>query len=473
MRSTRNPVAAWLVAMLLAGCADGAVTQDVVAVANDITATADDDLAAGEVGHDAAVAPHVFDALDAVDVAVDAPVDLSTPDVGPDVGPDVAPDVADVPAAIDGVASDLGADGVPDASADVTPDSQVDVVADVAADAGADVAADSEAPPVGALCFGEIWDETVANPDYDQFAPTIADHCLGTAHQDIEGVESVVILGDSVAQGTPNLAHLLSTDNAHFWRNLLSEWLADTFDVDRGGLLEWGLWKAYDYVSGAAVQQTSGQFHNCSKWGARTDDLLAGGGQLGKCFPDGGSDKRTLVVFTMGGNDVSKVSQVGGEASPEEVAAGYPTAWALAESTITFLEEALLWLKDPQRFPNGSYVIFANPFEFTDGTGETSACPVASLAGYQQWADPSAQETIVIWMLEQYMRLAVETQTDMVWMLEHFCGHGWVAAGPNPDPANRCYRGEGTEIWFDETCIHPNPAGHHAIFEMFQASVAD
>ena len=39
----------------------------------------------------------------------------------------------------------------------------------------------------------------------------------------------------------------------------------------------------------------SGDFKNCSKWGARTDDLLAGGGQIADCFPSGGSDKKTLV----------------------------------------------------------------------------------------------------------------------------------------------------------------------------------
>jgi hypothetical protein len=55
----------------------------------------------------------------------------------------------------------------------------------------------------------------------------------------------------------------------------------------------------------------------------------------------------------------------------------------------------------------------------------------------------------------------------VIFMLEHFCGHGFH----NEDPTTRCYRGPGTGRWFDLTCIHPNPTGHARIAEMFLAVI--
>lgn len=321
---------------------------------------------------------------------------------------------------------------------------------------------------VGARCFSEIAGGT--GPDYDQFAPTIASHCYGTDHQDIEGVERVVVLGDSVTVGTPNSNHPDPlTDNSHYYRNLLAEWLADRFDLDKGDMLlgEWGQWKAVDSSSGTGVKKHAGDFWHCAEWGARTDDFLEGGNQVEKCFPDGGSDETTLVVFTMGGNDVNKFTQQGGKENEEK------KAREIAERAIRHLRDTVEWLTDSQRFPNGSYVVFANPFEFTDGTGDVDSCPAANLASYEDWDDPQALEDITIWFLEQYMKIAVETQTDMIWMLEHFCGHGFVATGPDADPTNQCYRGPDAERWFDETCIHPNETGHKKIAEMFKAVVRE
>jgi hypothetical protein len=74
---------------------------------------------------------------------------------------------------------------------------------------------------------------------------------------------------------------------------------------------------------------------------------------------------------------------------------------------------------------------------------------------------------MVVWANEQYLEIAVDTGTDMTFMLEEFCGHGFNA----DNPAAPCYRGPGTEVWFDLTCIHPNPTGHARLAEMFQAVV--
>jgi hypothetical protein len=359
---------------------------------------------------------------------------------------------------------------------------------------------DAEVPgplSINELCFSEFYEPTGTNPDYDQYAPTIGSHCVGTNHQAITGIEQVVILGDSVTQGTPNDVHPTCLENNHFFRNKLSEWLVDTYGLDTGDLISWGLFKSYNCLyDGTPGLQTSGDFHNCSKWGAKTDDFIEGGGQIPQCFPgypEVGSDKTTLVFFTMGGNDIAHINKAGFNASEAEVAAGYPEVWAFAESTIGYLEEAMAFLKDPAAFPNGVHVVFANPFEFTDGTGDTSACSpaeinipfvgpldisafgidLAGIAGYGAWEDQSVQEAVVIWMMEQYMRIAVDYQADLVWLLESFCGHGFVATGPDADTENRCYRGPDAELYFDISCTHPSKAGHKALSELFKAVIAE
>ena len=343
-----------------------------------------------------------------------------------------------------------------------------------------------------AQCFTDKQDPSQPSPNYDQYVFTAAPHCKGTNHQLITSVERVVFLGDSVTVGTPNGEHLLSVDNGHFYRNQLAEWLASEFKLDKGEpFLGWNQWKAYDYGTGKGSKKISGDFANCAKWGGRCDDLMD---QSESCFGGNSQSKRTLTVFTVGGNDVAKLTQVGGEASDEEVAAGYPEAWQVAQEAVADLEESVKWLKDPANFPNGSYVVFGTPFEFTDGTGKVDACTpetkikvpgigvidltqlnlnVAALAGYQEWKDPSVQREIVVWMLEEFLRIAATYKADMIWMAESFCGHGYVAAGPNADPNNACYEGPDADLWFDETCTHPSPAGHAALYDMFRTVIEE
>ena len=86
-----------------------------------------------------------------------------------------------------------------------------------------------------------------------------------------------------------------------------------------------------------------------------------------------------------------------------------------------------------------------------------------------QWEDPTAQWAMIIHVMEQYMRVAVQHEIDMIFMLEHFCGHGYR----RDDPSGACYRGLDAELWFDLTCIHPNPAGHSEIADMFLAVVQE
>jgi len=371
----------------------------------------------------------------------------------------------------DGDDADVGSDLVADDTGDDSGDLD-GATGDVSTDVTDADDADVSPMTIGERCFPEINDPSVPGPDYDQFGPRVGAHCLGTNHQDITGVERVVFLGDSVTVGTPNAENpdpVLAND--HFYRNQLATWLAPRFGLDTGHLFSWGQWKAVDVVEGTGLEQDSGDFSHCAKWGARTDDFLgvAGDDQIGRCFPPSERNKKTLVIFTIGGNDIAAITEDG---SPD----GGKSLAEVTQDTQEFiqhLEDAVAWLTDPANIPGGVYVVFANPFEFTDGTGDTSTCPVAGLAGLQTWDNPEDLAELVIWANEQYMRIAVDYGVDMIWMLEHFCGHGWVATGPNADTSARCYLGPNTERWFDETCIHPNEAGHDEIADMFQMVIAE
>ena len=164
--------------------------------------------------------------------------------------------------------------------------------------------------------------------------------------------------------------------------------------------------------------------------------------------------------MTVGGNDIASVAQDGLDGID------YALIWDDVEGFVQLMREAIEWFDDPPgKFPNGVYVLFSNMFEFTDGTGHTEACPLAGLAGYgADWDDPTVLADMVIYANEQYASIAVETQTDMIFMLEEFCGHGFY----HDNQLAPCYRGPGTQLWFDTlSCIHPNTLGHDYISQMF------
>jgi hypothetical protein len=315
-------------------------------------------------------------------------------------------------------------------------------------------------PPTFAECFdGQFVNEASSLPDYDQFGPVIGSHCVGTNHQEIAGIERVVFLGDSITVGSrPTLPQ-------QHYRSVLADLLRDQYGVDFADPISEFLWKAADPFSGQAAQITSGDFSSCARWGARNDDLpLSVGNQIADCFPEESRALRTLVVVTSGGNDVSSLAQ--------DAIAGVPMdeLWASVEGFVALEREAVEWITAPGQFPNGVFVVFANIYEFTDGTADVMSCDVSGLAGFDQPVPNPAELTeMILWANEQYMSIAVDTQTDMLFLLETFCGHGFG----NDDPTSPCYRGPGTPRWFDLTCIHPNPEGHGVIANNFMSIVSE
>jgi lysophospholipase L1-like esterase len=314
---------------------------------------------------------------------------------------------------------DPGADARPaaDARDDVTP--------------APDAAAPDAGPGVAELCFEGLGDPDQPTPDYDQFGPTVGSHCAGTDHQAISGVERVVFLGDSITEGTPPS---LPTE---YYREVLGWKLRQ----------EWGLLLPIS---------------ECAAWGARADDLLLPPHeQIHECF-DFPVQERTLIVMTVGGNDMNAFLQdaMDGDTPAETM--------QKVDEMLGQFEDAVRWLKDPANFPNGSFVVFANIYEFTDATGDVESCPGAALAGFSGEAAVQMRPAYVH-VDEQYMRIAVETGSDMIFLLESFCGHGFHAG----EPENECYRGPDAETWFDLTCIHPNPAGHAAMADLFFQTIME
>jgi hypothetical protein len=307
----------------------------------------------------------------------------------------------------------------------------------------------------GTLTYSKCYDGTFPNAgslglDYEQYAPVIGSHCLGTNHQDIQGVDRVVFLGDSVAVGTPPT---LSPD---FYRAKLADALAIKFGLEKPNLI----WQSVNLFDGKSIIKESGDFASCAKWGARTDDLSPT--QIPDCFSKKDFAKKTLVVITMGGNDLGNLTKdaIDGKSDME--------LWKTTEAFVKLQREAVEWIMEPGRFAKGVYVVFANMYEFTDGTGEVASCDVSQLAGFDKPVPaPDKLASMVIWANEQFLKIAVDNSVDMIFMLEEFCGHGFNAE----DPTAPCYRGPGQKRWFDVTCTHPNPTGHEQIKNMYLAVI--
>lgn len=275
-------------------------------------------------------------------------------------------------------------------------------------------------------------------PDYAPLGAVLAPHCFGTNHQRIGGIERVVFLGDSITVGTPPTA----TDD--FYRNRLADALVLEFGLDAPSLL----WRAVDPVNGTTLVRESGDFASCASWGARADDLLGGEQQLASCFPAGTLGLRTLVVITIGGNDVIHLTEdAAGGATPAQLVAA-------RDAFVQEIEAAILWLRAPGRFPNGVSVVLANIYDPTDGSGEVPL--LCALLGIEPLLPV---DSLVIEAQESLLAIAVANGIDLVFARERFCGHGVNAA----DASAPCYRGPGTATWIDETCIHPAADGHAAL----------
>ncbi|MCA9713467.1 MAG: SGNH/GDSL hydrolase family protein, partial [Myxococcales bacterium] len=298
-----------------------------------------------------------------------------------------------------------------------------------------------------AQCYSDKFSVEVPLADYDQFNPVVGSHCVGTNHQDIVDVERVVFLGDSVTVGTPP-----SPANS-FYRSVMADALAEKFGLEPPS----GLWKQVNFIDGVSLQKDSGDFSSCSKWGARTDDFAA---QIAGCF-NGPELARTLIVTTMGGNDLASIAK---DATDPMNPISEDEVYARIDEVVDYLDGLLAYATDPMNFPNGAYVVFANVYEYTDRTGDLGVCQAAQFQNLSgMWPEGMPY---INYLNEGFMNLAVAYGTDMIFMSEEFCGHGFYF----DDMDTVCYEPD-AENWFDFTCIHPTPNGHGNLAGMFMAVI--
>lgn len=300
-------------------------------------------------------------------------------------------------------------------------------------------------------CFADI-----ASPvDYLSSGAILNSTCTGTNHQNIAGVQRVVFVGDSVTAGAPIPTDWSSwdlTDSSEWYRNVLAQEF-----VARWGLSapDW-FWENVSLTSGESYTKLSGDFGNCSKWGARTDDLAKDNSQLADCIPEDQRDKHTLVVMTIGGNDLFNLLDHIKNQDVDEA-----TMRAEWQEAIVDLQNAIHLLRDPTVFPGGVAIIVADIFDVTDATSaaDIARCEGAQAIGLSDpLVNPLTAELAIQWQ-EALLQLSVDEQIDVAFMGEAFCGHGYNW----DDATGRCYRGGDPNIYFDASCEHPSRYGHAAI----------
>jgi lysophospholipase L1-like esterase len=186
--------------------------------------------------------------------------------------------------------------------------------------------------------------------------------------------------------------------------------------------------------------------------------------QLEDCFAAEDFAERTLIITTMGGNDASAIAQDALDGAPINV------LFEELEEMVANHEAAVQWITEEGRFPNGVFVVNANVFEYTDYTLDFPSCAAAGTVGLDGVPkNPELLLSSLDLINSEYMRIAQENGTDVVFMFEAFCGHGYHAG----DPSSPCFRGPDNANWFDISCIHPTPTGHAALAEMFVNVVSE
>ncbi len=323
---------------------------------------------------------------------------------------------------------------------------------------------DAGMPSLAERCFPHVRALAAPSPRYDAPDLHAGTHCLGTNNQDVTGIEQVVFVGDSVTVGVPNAGLNLTqwgfpvgagTPTSAFYRNRLADALAAKFALAPPNFL----WREANPSTQAAALQSSGAFHACAKWGSKMEHVL---GQLQACLPQSLRGKKTLIIMTAGGNDLA------GMTSDALKGASRAQLEQRAADVVARLEATAAWVKAPGRFPAGVALVYGNVYEYTDGTNQLAACPGAQAINMSgPLPDAATLSDVVFRMQESLVRVATQHGVDVIWMYEHFCGHGWR----NDDAGAPCYRGPGTKRFFDASCFHPTTEGHQRLAELFMAVV--
>lgn len=251
----------------------------------------------------------------------------------------------------------------------------------------------------------------------------------------------IVYMGDSITagegapSGSQDYPSLLANNDDDAWPDdasldLSSKYSSfdDVIDVSFGGA------RLYDLVT-----------DQLSDADQRLDDVVEG---------------ETIVVMTAGGNDVNAaVTQiwyaleiVGDESMADDAVAN------LKESMMSQLKDVVDFYKDPDRFPDGSYIYVANVYDPTDGVGLSSECfPGLDLKASLAYLDE---------INESYVELAQELGFGVIDLHQHFLGHSTYY----DDSQSPYYDEQDSTLWFAD-CLHPNQRGHHEIRKLFYSAI--
>lgn len=299
-------------------------------------------------------------------------------------------------------------------------------------------------------CFGMLLDGAPFVADYAVFDPVIGRHCRGTDHQAIVDVEQVVFVGDALATGS-------AQEQIHLAESMRVQ-TAIALAEHYGSRPPAPEWYGLDPLTGRPALRRSGDFIACADPLAEVSDLLDGPRILADCLLPEERERRTLFIVTVGIKDVKRLTGMLAEGAEDG------QILSAAGQSVDALERALRWMKDPARFPAGSFVVFSNVPDWTDGRGDTAAC--------RGWpALPNDRQRFFGRMLAhingQYMRIAVEQDADLVFMQEQFCGHGIHFRQPDPLCLGM------PERWIQRDCRFLNPEGDAALARLFWAVITD
>ena len=154
-----------------------------------------------------------------------------------------------------------------------------------------------------------------------------------------------------------------------------------------------------------------------------------------------------LVIITVGGNDLQSVLM-----NPSGVE-------ERLEKTVDNWRKIAEYFLDEQRFPDGSTLLMANVYEPTDAVGQVGNCffglNISSLL-------PSLYDANT-----QLRGLAVELGFSALDMRGAFLGHGFYYN----DTATPYYNEDDPSLWLANSCIHPNPRGHHELRALFWQAI--
>ena len=206
-------------------------------------------------------------------------------------------------------------------------------------------------------------------------------------------------------------------------------------------------WPEFDEVDLEAVWPALPEVFNFAISGATTDSMFDE--QLNLLddafeFPVAGE---TIVVFTIGGNDMQRALAPG--ANAEQVANG----------TLARFEQIVGWLQNPSRFPDGLYVYATNVHEPSDGEGSTPSC----FFGIDYADKLPALEAYN----EDLRAFAAEAGIAVLDLRGHFLGHGFYSEAAG----SAAYDADDPTRWFDRDCIHPNDRGHHELRRLLHAAI--